>query len=116
MFEYLKNMTASIALTGLKEKLVNPNLEGIGRVTDISFKDKTIFVTLVLDGLENQPIEACCRKIEVAPDGSSVKLSDFDSKLPFVKNALNRFAARSFDIPEGKVRALLAAAKRTFGL
>lgn len=116
MFAYLKNMTASIALTGLKEKLVNPNLEGIGRVTEISFKDKTVFVTVVLDGLETQPIEACCRKIEIAPDGSSIKLSDFDAKLPFAKNALNRFAARPFDIPEGKARAALIAAKKTFGL
>lgn len=116
MFECIKNMAVSVALNGLKEKLVNPNLEGIGKVTEISFKDKTIFVTVVLEGLEDTPIEACCRKIEIAPDGSSVTLADFDSKLPFAKNALNRFAAKTFDIPEGKTRSALAAAKKTFGL
>lgn len=116
MFECIKNMAVSVALNGLKEKFVNPSLEGIAKVTEISFKDKAISATILLEGLEDRPIEACCRKIEIAPDGSSVTLSDFESRLPFVKNALNRFAARTFAIPEGNARGVLAAAKKTFGL
>lgn len=106
----------SMALNGVKEKVVNPNLEGIGVVKEISFRDKKLHLKLVLDGLEDKVIEISCSKVTIAPDGSSVGLSGFSSNMPFAENALNRFAPKAFSVPDGAGRIALVAARKVLGL
>lgn len=112
----LLSMATTVALKGVKDKLVNPNIEGIGVVKEISFRDRTLFLTVVLDGLEDRPIEISCSRLEIAPDGSSVTVHEFQSNMPFAQNALNRFAVRPFSVPEGGARMAVVAAKKGLGL
>lgn len=116
MFDALKNRAVSAALNGVKEKVVNPNLDGIGKVTNIAYENKKLFVTVVLAGLEDKPVTVLCNNIDIAPDASSVSVSGFASNMPFAENALNRFLPASFQVPEGSTRMVLLMAKKALGL
>lgn len=117
MFDFLKNMAAKKALNFFKEKVVNPNLDGIGVITSISLLDKMLYLTLMLDGLGETEIIITGKGISIAEDGSSITVQSFKSNMPFAENALNRFAAgRAFAVPEGKARDYAGMAKKLFGL
>lgn len=116
MFKAIRNAAVSLALTGIREKIVNANIEGIGVVREISFKDGKVHLALVLNGLEDREIGITCASVAIAPDGSSVTLGDFDSNMPFAKNALDRFASRKIDVPPGAARTALLLAKKALGL
>lgn len=116
MLDGLRKKAIDMALGVFREKFVNPRLEDIGTITAISFRDKKIYMTLVLNGLDDRPIELSCANISIAADGSSLELSGFTSNMAFVENALNRFAPQSIDVPEGKGRVALRAAKCALGL
>lgn len=116
MFPFAKNWLLSKALNGLKEKFVNPNLEGIATVREIAYRDKMLFLTLILEGLEDKPIEVWGSGVEIAADGSSIKISKYESNMPFAKTALNRFATMPIPVPEGAARLATIAAKKALGL
>lgn len=116
MFSCLKNKAIKIALQQLKERVLNPNLEGIGIVKDMVYEDKKLRLTLILAGLEDKPITIQCDDIVIAEDGSSIIVEKFESNMEFARNALNRFATRRFDVPEGMARFALKSAKTVLGL
>lgn len=116
MFAILKNKAVAIALNHAKEKLVNPFFEGIGVVREISFRDKMLYLTIALEGLEDRPIDIRCSELEIAPDGSSVTIHGYESNMPFAQNLLSRFAAKPLPIPEGGGRLAALAAKKALGL
>lgn len=116
MFGIFVSGAVTFALNRVKEKFVNPNLDGIGQVREISYRDKMLLLTLVLEGLEDRPVEIRCSSIEIAPDGSSVRIGGFESNMPFAQNALNRFATEPFAVPEGSARMAVCAAKKLLGL
>lgn len=116
MLKCIKNCVCNYALRKVKEKLVNPALEGIGVVREISFKDGSLFLTLILEGLEDRPIDVRCSEIEIAPDGSQLTIHQFESNMPFAQNALTRYGTRPIDIPEGSARFAVATAKKALGL
>lgn len=116
MFECIKVRLCNYALKKVKEKLVNPALEGIGTVREISFRDGALFLTLILDGLEDRPIDVRCSEIEIAPDGSELIIHKFESNMPFVQTALNRYGVRQIPIPEGSARFAVVSAKKALGL
>lgn len=115
MFGAIRDAAASKALAIIKEKFVNPNFEGIGKAREIAYRDRKVYLTIELEGLEDRPFEVVAEKIEFAPDCSSVRVSEFSSNMPFLHNALNRFATREFSIPESK-RGMFALAKKALGL
>lgn len=112
---FLKNKAVSLALLVIKEKVVNPNLEGIGTVREISYKDGKIYLTIILEGLEDHPMSIEASDIEIANDASTIKVNKFKANKPFLHNALNRFAVCKFDIPESS-RTALKTAKTVLGL
>ena len=116
MFKCVRNCVSNYALRKIKEKLVNPSLDGIGVVREISFREGSLFLTLVLEGLEDRPVDVRCSEIEIAPDGSQIMIHRFESNMPFAQNALNRFAVRPIDIPEGGARVAVLTAKKALGL
>ncbi len=116
IFDTIKDKGISMALNSLKEKFVNPNIEGIGTVKAISYADKQLHLTLVLVGLEDRDIDITCKDISIAEDGSSVMVGAYTSNMPFAENALNRFASQPFEVPEGAARGALVMAKKALGL
>lgn len=116
MIGWLRDKTAQFALNMVKDKFVNPNLDGICTVSDIRYHDKALSLTLALDGLEDRPIEVTCSDFEIAPDCSTITIHKFESNMPFARNALNRFASGPISIPEGGARTAVCAAKKVLGL
>ncbi|MDE5833531.1 MAG: hypothetical protein K2H64_11265 [Desulfovibrio sp.] len=111
-----KEKIIEIAINKIAEKMVRPNLEGIGVVKEIRYKDKILKLTIELAGLENQPITVYASDIVIADDGSSVTVNKFESNMPFMQVGLNRFlAGQSFDVPED-ARGSLSMAKKVLGL
>lgn len=92
------------------------DLEGIGVIKQITFKDAKLNLTVILNGLENHEITVTCDDIGISPDGASLSIGSFASNMPFVENALNRFAPKIFAVPEGKAREALIAAKQALEL
>lgn len=116
MFACMKNKALQMALNGIKEKFVNPNIEGIATVKEMCWKDKTLYLLLVLNGLEDHPIEVTASDIKIAPDCSSITIGSYDSNMPFAYNALNQFGKSPIAIPEGNARMGLKMAKSALGL
>lgn len=116
MFEAMKDAAVTMALGKIRDKVLEPYLEGIGTVETINYKNKKLFLGLQLDGLP-RPIEVECSEISLAPDGSSVTVNKFAANLSFAQTALDRFAAgKSFAVPEGAARFAIVAAKKVLGL
>lgn len=116
IFDSLKNGIANIALNTLKEKLMSQYLDGIGIIKKISYENGKIFLTLILEGLEDKPIDITCSEIDIAADGSAITVRQFESNMPFVKNVLNRYAVKTFAIPSGKARLAAECVKKGLGL
>lgn len=116
MFESLKDSAITMALGKLRDKVIDPYLEGIGTVEKITYKNKKLFLCVQLDGLY-EPLEVECAEINFEPDGSAVRVDKFSANLPFMQTALDRFAAgKSFEVPEGAARLAIIAAKKVLGL
>lgn len=116
MFKAIKNKAIAVALNQIKERFVNPNIDGIGVVKSLSYDQGKIQLTVILEGLEDHPLAIEASDIEIAPDGSTIKVGNFMSNLAFAHNALNKFAVREFEVPEGSARTGLLMAKKVMGL
>lgn len=99
------------ALNGLKDSVINPHIKGLGTVHSLDIQDGKLMLSATLDGFDDTLISITCNKFQIASDGSSVTLGDFTASKPFAENALNRFAAKTFEVPDNKVvRMALATA------
>lgn len=116
MLSKIKDKAVSLALAGIRDKLVNPAVSGLGQVHDVNWRDKKLYLTVTLDGMPDRPIEVVCSDIEISPAGDSIRVGQYDASAPFAKNALNRFACHSFPIPEGAARSAVKAARIGLGL
>lgn len=117
MFGWIKNMLVQTALNKVREKMINPRLEGIGTVEQLTIKGKEIFLIIKLAGMENTPIDVTGSEISIAEDGSSVTIGKFESNMPWVQNALDMFMAnRPMSIDDADVRKAAVVARKIFGL
>lgn len=116
MLGWLREKTAQFALNMVKDKFVNPNLDGICTVNEIRYHEKALALKLTLDGLEDRPIEIICSDFEIAPDCSTITIRKYESNMPFAQNALNRFASNPIPVPEGGARTAVSAARKVLGL
>ncbi|MBQ9407180.1 MAG: hypothetical protein IJU37_10665 [Desulfovibrio sp.] len=117
LFDKFRDMAVRKALAEIKDRLLNPALKGIGIVTQIAYRDKKLSLTCQLNGLEDSPIEVSVGTIAIADDASQLRLGDFEANRAFAQNALNLFAARTYDVPDTTaVRFSLKTAKKVLGL
>lgn len=91
------------------------NLDGLGVIRELSFRDRTMFITMELEGLPDKPISITAEEVAIAPDGSELSVKSFKSDMPFLHAALNRFAAGPFAIP-AEARGMLKAARSVLDL
>lgn len=116
MFGFFRNKAINLGLDALKERLMGEYLEGIGVIRELVWKDRQLHVEILLNGLEDRPIRITAKDIEIAPDASSIRINAYESDMPFAAAALNRYAARSFAIPEGKARVAAQAARKALAV
>lgn len=116
MFAFLKNKAINLGLDALKERIMSEYLEGIGVIKALAWKDGRLTVELILNGLEDRPIEVIARDIEIAPDGSSIRINAYEANMPFAATALNRYAVRAFAVPDGLARAAVQAIRKTLAV
>ena len=117
MFDGIKNMFLRAALNKVREKMVNPKLEGIATVEELVFKGKELFLVVRLAGLEDRPVEITCSDIKIADDGGSIEIERFISNMPFVQNGLGAFLyGRSLELSDPAARSAAATAKKLFNL
>lgn len=116
MLNWLRQGAADKALEMLRDRVINPQLAGLARVESMRVKDGKLFLTLLLAGMEDRPVEVVSSGLELAADCSSIKAGKYSSNMPFAENALNRYAARPFAVPEGRARFALCAARGLLGL
>ena len=124
MFDFIENIkttvtdaAASKALGEIRDRVLNPAVAEIGTIKEIGYKNKKLLLVCELAGMEGQDIEVSACSVKIADDGSYIELADFDSNRAFASNALNMFASRRYDMPEGgMVRYMLITAKKLLGL
>lgn len=112
MIQRGRDKIVEIALNKIKEKIVDPEIDGIGVVKEIRYKDGKALLTIALEGLEDRPITVEASDIVIAQDGSSITINTFNSNMPFAKKGLTRFlAGKSLPIPEENRSSVVMAKK-----
>lgn len=113
----LLDMGLKIGLDQVRDNVINPRLEGIGKVEDITFKDKKLYARLRLVDLEQHPLEIVCEGIKLAPDGSTVIIGKFTANKSFMQVALDRYlAGKPINVPDGAPRLAVMGARKFLGL
>lgn len=117
LLDGMKDMGMKIAMGQVKDNVINPKLEGIGTVEDLSWKDQVLFARVRLTDLEDHPLEVWCSDISIAPDGSNVKIGNFRANKKFMQAALDRYlAGKPLAVPAGAARTALVTARKFLGL
>ncbi|MCR4666748.1 MAG: hypothetical protein K5657_05590 [Desulfovibrio sp.] len=113
----VRDTAVSGVLQRLRSFLSENYLAGIGTITDLRYESGRLSMRISLLGLEDREIEAVCSRVSIAPDGSSITLSDFTSNMPFMATILNRYLASApLTLPEGNVRTFALTAKKVLGV
>lgn len=113
----LLDIGLQFGLNQVKDNVINPKLEGIGKIEAIAYKDKKLFARLCLADMEEHALEVECEEISLAPDGSTVTIGKFTANKKFMQTALDRYlAGRPVPVPEGKARLAILGAKKLLKL
>lgn len=91
---------------------INGYLNGILEVHEIKIAKKRPVITFTLEGVPDYVHTAQVGRIEISEDGRKLELGDFRCNTPFIENALNKFAAGSFAIPNDKAALALAGVRK----
>ncbi|MBQ9407181.1 MAG: hypothetical protein IJU37_10670 [Desulfovibrio sp.] len=83
------------------------NLGDIAKITKIGLESGKLYLSFVLNGLEDKEMQVQCHEVHIAEDGSSLTLGGFESNMPFLQNAFNRFAPKSIALPESAKNTVL---------
>lgn len=102
---------ASMMADSAGKNLINQHIARYGRLTSLSVKDGRVMAGLSLNGL-NQEIAITCASVEIAEDGSAVRLGDFSANVPCVEQALNDFCARTFEVKSTRAQYALTALRK----
>lgn len=117
IFDCIRNSAIGVVLNKVVKNVINPKLDGIGIVEEISWRGKELFLRVRLNGLEDRPLELGCSRISCSPDGSSVSIGQFASNMAFAANALQSFVAgRPIAVPEGSARLAVVTAAKVLGV
>ena len=116
MFAFFKNKLINFGMGTFREWLMGEYLDGIGVIRELTWKDGVLHLEIILNGLEDRPIDVSARDIEIAPDASAITIRSFESNMPFAQTALSRYATRTFAVPEGKGRSAVKALAKALGI
>ena len=110
LFDGLASMMAGSA----GKNLINQHIAKYGRLTSLFIKDGQVRAGLLLNGLDRE-ISVSCASVDIAEDGSTIRLGDFSANVPCIEQALNDFCTRTFEVKSQRAQyALIALRKLLF--
>ena len=95
---------------GVKAQL-NRFIAEYGAVESVEIHRDVVRRAIRLTGISH-PVDVEMRTFRIAGDGSSIELGGYSSSVPFVAEALNRHFAKSVNVADAKVRAVLVLAAK----
>ena len=98
-------------LNSVGKELAQQYLDGIIELREILIVDRKPTMVFTLTGMPDRELSAVVGTVDISEDGSSVRLSNFSSNVPFLENALNRFVTRPIPIEDAKVAFALRKAR-----
>ena len=102
---------ASLMADSAGKNLINQHIAKYGRLTSLFIKDGQVRAGLLLNGL-NREISIACASVEIAEDGSQIRLGDFSANVPCIEQALNDFCARTFEVKSPRAQYALVALRK----
>lgn len=106
IWKKLREKGAAFTVETLLQAPVENAIKRYGKVNGIALENGELRLTLALNGLDRE-VEIRCSDIDIAEDGSSVRIGTFRSDLPCAEQALNDFATSPFTISHSGARAAL---------
>ena len=107
--------TRNIILKEIKDSILNPKLEGIAKISEITKDGNSFYIKGTLQGFEDRPMTITCSEVEIAKDASYVKIGRVSSNYEFFQNIMDRIGELKMPIPEEE-RGQLKKARTFIGL
>ncbi|WP_297047204.1 hypothetical protein [uncultured Desulfovibrio sp.] len=111
IWKTLRKKGAAFTVETLLQAPVENALGRYGKVKGIALENGELRLTLAPNGLDRE-VEIRCADIDIAADGSSVRIGSFRSDLACVEQALNDFATAPFPISHSGARAALVLLRK----
>lgn len=111
IWKSLKERSAAFTVETLLQAPVQKALARYGKVKALALENGELRLTLALNGLDRD-VEIRCSDIDIADDGSSVRIGAFRSDLVCAEQALNDFATSPFTIDHSGMRATLVLLRK----
>ncbi|MBD5626439.1 MAG: hypothetical protein HDQ90_02905 [Desulfovibrio sp.] len=102
---------ASMMTDSAGKNLINQHIAKYGRLTSLSIRDGQVRAGLLLNGID-QEIAVSCASVDIAEDGSTVRLGGFSANVPCVEQALNDFCTRTFEVKSPRAQYALTALRK----
>lgn len=111
IWKNLREKGAAFTVETLLQAPVENALARYGKVRGIALENGELRLSLALNGLERE-VEIRCSDIDIAEDGSTVRIGTFHSDLACAEQALNDFATSPFPVRSGTARAALVLLRK----
>lgn len=103
---------ASMMTDSAAKSLINKRIERYGKLKSLFIQDGEIKASLILNGLSDREVAITCATVEIAEDGSSIRLGDFNSNVACIEQALNDFCTRSFEVKSTPAQVALMGVRK----
>lgn len=111
IWKNLREKGAAVTVEALLQTPVENALKRYGKVKGVALENGELRLTLAPNGLDRD-VEIRCSDIDIADDGSSVRIGTFRSDLACAEQALNDFATSPFSITHRGARAALVLLRK----
>lgn len=108
IFDGLASMMADSAA----KSLINKHIERYGKLKSLFIQNGEIKAGLILNGLSDREVAISCASVEIAEDGSSIRLGDFKSNVSCIEQALNDFCTRTFEVKSTPAQVALMGVRQ----
>ena len=103
---------ASMMADSAAKSLINRHIERYGKLKSLIIQNGDIKASLLLNGLSDREVAISCASVEIAEDGSSVRLGDFSSNVSCIEQALNDFCTRTFEVTATPAQVALRGVRK----
>lgn len=107
-----RDKLVSLASDSVGKEIINQYIAKYGKVKSLYLKDGKINVSLILNGFDDKEICISCASVDIAEDGSQIRLCDFRANVPCIEQALNDFCPSFFPVKSTKAQRFVVMAKK----
>ena len=99
-------------LNTLGKNLANKYLDGIMELKEVKMVNKKPTLLFTLHGLAGVEFTAEMGCFAISENGDKIMCGDYHSNMPFIENALNKFAAKTIEISDPKAQTALVLVRK----